>query len=117
MVGGYLSYPPGEESLRAILGTPLLRSYAYLRPAGGTLEREQLERLGIAHVVIHRDWGVARLAAREAASGDDVYQRRAELFARGYPDRLLDILLAECRAALGPPVYEDDDVVVFRVTR
>jgi hypothetical protein len=116
MVGGYLSYPPGEESLRAILATPLLRSYAYLRPARGTLRRAQLEQLGIGSVVVHRDWGSARLAARGAALGDDVYRRRAALTGRGYPDALLDLLLAECRAELGPPVYEDENVVVFRLT-
>jgi hypothetical protein len=114
IVGGYTSYID-RDAIRSIKETPFLLQSALGGPRPVPLEPDRLRALGVGTVLVHLDRSQARHRERQEATCDDYYARRAHDPRRGFATQALDSMLRQFQRSLGPPLHEDDLIVVFRI--
>jgi hypothetical protein len=111
--GGYVSYRP-KSLLQPILTDGFLSLAVGREPGSLPIEAERLAGLGVRWVVVHQDRRRSRYRERMAQE-NGYYARRRWQPNRAQTDEKIDRALAFAREKLGPPVVEDDDIVVFEV--
>jgi hypothetical protein len=114
IAGGYLSTRP-PESVDAIRSDPVLSQLEGLDPKlTGALDRDHLVELGFDTAILHKDrrqdeWE----RVRAATDRRDLLRRKIVAHNLPLSNQTFDAIRAAFEAACGPPVFEDDRVVVF----
>lgn len=113
IVGGTGPYHP-REALRALRADPFLDGLARNQPVAREPDLAALAKLGIGTIVVHLDRSRSASLALVAGPGD-YYHRRAWWLSPGVPDAELERIRRSLRRALGPPIYDDARIEVFRI--
>lgn len=114
IVGGYVSYLP-QAARRPIAQSAFLAGLVTRPPRITPPREDELAALGIGVVLVHLDrTESARQRAFRTSSGD-FYARQRRRLEAGFPDVAMASLRSELRRALGPPIYGDDRLEVYRV--
>jgi hypothetical protein len=118
IAGGYLSTRP-PESVEAIRRDPVLSQLEGLDPKlSGPLDREHLIALGFDTAILHKDrrrdeWERLRAAVQQRdLLGRKILEHNAPL-----SNQAFDAIRAAFESACGPPVFEDESIVVFYLDR
>lgn len=117
LADGYVSVPDPATLVR-VSREPDLAALRGMTPGfGKQIDWARLAALGFGTVVLHRErgdaWQDARLAACEEVGH---YCRKSWSRAR-IPDRVLDRLSDDLRRRVGPPIFADERIEVFRLGR
>jgi hypothetical protein len=118
IAGGYLSVTP-KDARDAVRQDPVLRKLIGFTPTvPRSIDIAHLRNLGFGTVILHKDrtqeFFKEQLVAMEKTAS--IYRARGFLLHPGIPQEKFQTISDRFEAALGPPIFEDDRIRVFRIS-